>query len=93
MDDLDLDHELGSYEVPRVGVDGTGARHYYASNVDAVIVVDEDGDPEHIQPLEGGPLSRWIEFIENHTDRGWDRQASDWIKVLADAVEEGMSDG
>jgi len=71
----------------RLGVDEAGSTHYVSRIDDAVAVVDADGTIERRQPLDGRPLSVWIEYVES--ERGWAdlRYADSLGDLIADALD------
>lgn len=79
---------LGTRDVPRLGTDQTGAVHYYDDRADRILVARE-GDIEHVEPLDGRPVSDWMAYVGDR--RGWRlRGAEGWfadLRAIAEASD------
>lgn len=69
-DSDELEPEPGSRECPRIGIDQLGSTHYHDDEHERIIVIKPDGDPEHVETLDGRGVSEWVEYVRNR--RGWD---------------------
>lgn len=63
-------HDLGSHDTPRLGVDSEGAVHYHDTDGDQVVVVDADGELVAEIALEGRSVSDYRQFIAEEKG-GW----------------------
>lgn len=66
----------GRIDCPRIGVDSTGAIHYWDEPGDRVLVI-RDGDVADVQQLDGRPLAEYREFVAD--ERGWELSGGDLL--------------
>lgn len=60
---------LGSYGVPRLGVDNAGREHYLDAENDRILVA-RDGDVVHTEDLDGRPPTDWVAYVAERSC-GW----------------------
>jgi hypothetical protein len=70
----------------KLGLDDTGAEHYYSRIAHTVVVID-DATVEQRQELGDRRLETWIDYVE--AERGWRelRYADSFADIVADALE------
>jgi len=76
---------------PVVGIDGESAEHRFDQYHDRVYVLDADGELEHVQELEPGELSGWIDYVAEK--RGWQECRyvdGDPFNGLVQALADGL---
>lgn len=67
--------DLGSYDVPKLGVDADGDTHYYDAETHRVIVVS--AGQAAAKPLGDWTTSEWIDAVDEEI--GWDRTVDDLL--------------
>jgi hypothetical protein len=70
----------------KLGIDDTGAEHYYSRIAHAVVVID-DTILEQRRELEDRQLDTWITYVK--AERGWQElhYADSFADIIADALE------
>lgn len=77
---------------PLVGIDHDGAEHRFDQYHDRVYVLGPDGELEHVEELQPGELSAWVDYVADQ--RGWqecrfgvDDPFSGLVRALAARLE------
>jgi hypothetical protein len=70
----------------KLGIDDTGAEHYYSRIAHTVVVID-DATVEQREELDDRRLETWIDYVD--AERGWGelRYAESFADIVADALE------
>jgi hypothetical protein len=71
------------------GTDEDGADHIYCTIDERVIVVDAQGDREHVEHLNGRSIHEWMTFVA--TKRGWSSQYL--VESFGDFLENTVDNG
>lgn len=87
----DTEYHLGSYGVPRLGVDNKDRAHYFDEANDRMLVVRDDGSVS-AYPLDGRPVVEWVAYIAEKKC-GWQTHGtSQLIDALAGAINPGEAE-
>lgn len=85
------EERIGSYRIPRLGIDGRGYPHYLHSKRHRVVVFDTEGEVHRVEDLGERSVSEWVDFVEE-SEVGWLEKPGNWAHVLtrllAGAVDE-----
>jgi hypothetical protein len=74
-------------DVMKLGVDTTGAEHYYSRIAHTVVVIGPNQSVERREDLGDRLLETWIDYVE--AERGWEQllYADSLADIVADALE------